>query len=117
MSGFYGHGHGGNNFSETRPATVSATFDRSPTRSLQNVAKCFFRAVLLVGICLPELFVWLDVLRGVEDLRDFNLGDVPTASTRLLRTSLMTVFALPPSTYDRLREPTVTWILTEPAVK
>jgi len=42
-----------NNFSETRSATVPATFDRSPTRSL---------------------LLWLNVLRGVEGLRDAIRG-------------------------------------------
>jgi hypothetical protein len=41
MSGFYGHEHGRNNFFETRPATVPATFGRSPTSSFQYVARSF----------------------------------------------------------------------------
>ena len=62
----------GNNFSPGRgPATVPATFDRSPTRSFQNVARSF------LGLCL-ELLGWLDVLQeGVEGLRDAIKGTSP----------------------------------------
>jgi hypothetical protein len=95
MSGFYGHGHCRNNFSPRRdPATVPATFDRSPTRSFQNVARSFL-------VLLQE---------GVEGLRDAIKGTSPlhqAAQPQQLRTSLITTLrvALPPSTYDR--EPTV----------
>src|SRR6266436_3543786 len=100
MSGFYGHGHG--SFSETRRATVPETFDRTPTRSFQNVVKSFLVQAFLGRpvLCLPGQLVWLDVSReGVKGILIHFEGTSPHHQGSCPGRQRSMAFILRPSAY------------------